>query len=55
LTQLLETAYPARAQGRWTVPSRRLGYDVFDADNHMYETKDALTKFMPSPYKRAIQ
>jgi predicted TIM-barrel fold metal-dependent hydrolase len=37
------------------MPSRRLDYDVFDADNHMYETKDALTKFMPSPYKRAIQ
>jgi predicted TIM-barrel fold metal-dependent hydrolase len=27
---------------------------VFDADNHMYETKDALTKFLPDRYKRAV-
>jgi predicted TIM-barrel fold metal-dependent hydrolase len=36
------------------VPSRTLDYEVFDADNHMYETKDALTKHMPSQYKHAI-
>ncbi len=28
---------------------------IFDADNHMYETKEALTKFLPERYKRAIQ
>src|SRR5919112_1740566 len=27
---------------------------VFDADNHMYETKDALTKFLPDKYKNAV-
>jgi predicted TIM-barrel fold metal-dependent hydrolase len=27
---------------------------VFDADNHMYETKDALTKFLPDRYKNAV-
>ena len=26
-----------------------LNYPVFDADNHMYETEDALTKFLPKP------
>lgn len=29
-------------------------FPVFDADNHMYETKDALTKFLPDRYRRAI-
>ncbi|HEX3706136.1 MAG TPA: amidohydrolase family protein [Mycobacteriales bacterium] len=27
---------------------------IFDADNHMYETKEALTKFLPDAYKNAI-
>ncbi len=27
---------------------------IFDADNHLYETKDALTKFLPDRYKGAI-
>ena len=27
--------------------SRSLTFPVFDADNHMYETDDALTKFLP--------
>ena len=27
---------------------------IFDADNHLYETRDALTKFMPERYKRVI-
>ena len=31
------------------------GIPVFDADNHMYETVDAFTKFLPSKYKSAIQ
>ena len=29
------------------MPSRTLDYEVFDADNHLYETRDALTKFLP--------
>jgi predicted TIM-barrel fold metal-dependent hydrolase len=28
---------------------------VFDADNHLYETTDALTKFMPDRYKHAVR
>jgi len=36
------------------MPSRSLDYEVFDADNHMYETRDALTKFLPDRYKRVI-
>ena len=31
-----------------------LDIPVFDADNHMYETKEALTKHLPDPYKTAI-
>src|SRR5215510_2243065 len=31
-----------------------LDIPVFDADNHFYETKDALTKFLPDRYKGAI-
>jgi predicted TIM-barrel fold metal-dependent hydrolase len=36
------------------MPSRQLDFPVFDADNHMYETKDALTKFVPGRYKGVI-
>lgn len=28
---------------------------IFDADQHMYETVDALTKFLPERYRRAVQ
>ncbi|MBV9872617.1 MAG: amidohydrolase [Frankiaceae bacterium] len=28
---------------------------LFDADNHLYETEEALTKFLPDAYKKAIQ
>jgi predicted TIM-barrel fold metal-dependent hydrolase len=31
-----------------------LDFEVFDADNHLYETRDALTKFLPSRYERVI-
>src|SRR5436305_6615154 len=34
--------------------SRSLDYPVFDADNHMYETTDALTKHLPKKYKGAV-
>ncbi len=27
---------------------RSLGIPVFDADNHLYETREALTKFLPT-------
>jgi predicted TIM-barrel fold metal-dependent hydrolase len=36
------------------VPSRKLGYPVFDADNHFYEPREALTKFLPDHAKDAI-
>jgi predicted TIM-barrel fold metal-dependent hydrolase len=34
--------------------SRRLDVPVFDADNHMYETKEALTKFLPERHRNAV-
>ena len=36
------------------MPSRTVDFEIFDADNHMYETKEALTKFLPDPYKHVI-
>ncbi|MGH9018440.1 MAG: amidohydrolase family protein [Acidimicrobiales bacterium] len=33
---------------------RSLGIPVFDADNHLYETREALTKFLPDRYRGAI-
>jgi predicted TIM-barrel fold metal-dependent hydrolase len=33
---------------------RTNGIPVFDADNHLYETRDALTKFLPDPFKGAV-
>jgi predicted TIM-barrel fold metal-dependent hydrolase len=32
----------------------RLGFPVFDADNHLYETTAALTKYLPERYRDAI-
>jgi predicted TIM-barrel fold metal-dependent hydrolase len=37
------------------MPSRELPFPVFDADNHFYEAKEALTKFLPDHRKRAIE
>ena len=34
---------------------RRYDFPVFDADNHLYETKDAFTRYLPDPYKGAIE
>ncbi len=36
------------------MPSRDLAFPIFDADNHMYETKEALTKFLPDEYSNVI-
>ena len=33
----------------------RLDIPVFDADNHFYETPDALTRHLPEKYRKAIQ
>ena len=32
-----------------------LPYPLFDADNHLYETEESLTKYLPKEYKQAIQ
>ena len=37
------------------MPSRDLDFPIFDADNHMYETEEALTKFLPKEYAKAIE
>src|SRR5207248_4016928 len=34
--------------------SRLSDYMVFDADNHLYETRDAFTKFLPDKYRGLI-
>jgi len=34
---------------------RHLPYPVFDADNHMYENTDALTKFIPPEFEGIIK
>jgi predicted TIM-barrel fold metal-dependent hydrolase len=36
------------------MPGPVLDIPVFDADNHLYETQDALTKFLPDRYQGAI-
>ncbi len=37
------------------MPKRDLPYRLFDADNHLYETKEALTKFLPKQYQDAVK
>ncbi|WP_329281134.1 amidohydrolase family protein [Streptomyces sp. NBC_01451] len=37
------------------MPSRELPYPLFDADNHLYETEEALTRHLPKQYEGAIQ
>ncbi|MDA3038734.1 MAG: amidohydrolase family protein [Actinomycetota bacterium] len=34
--------------------AQQLGFPVFDADNHLYETKDALTRYLPEDQANAI-
>ena len=36
------------------MPSRTLDYPVFDADNHMYEPREAFTKFLPKEFEGLI-
>ncbi|MFJ9083481.1 MULTISPECIES: amidohydrolase family protein [unclassified Streptomyces] len=35
--------------------SRTLPYPLFDADNHLYETEESLTRYLPDRYRGAIQ
>ncbi|MEW2355758.1 amidohydrolase family protein [Spirillospora sp. NPDC029432] len=37
------------------MPTRELPYPVFDADNHLYEPEEALTKYLPKEYRGAIE
>ena len=37
------------------MPSRSLDFPVFDADNHLYETAEALTQFLPPEYSKVIR
>ena len=37
------------------VTHRELPYSTFDADNHLYENRDALTKFLPPEYDGVIK
>ena len=37
------------------MPSRVLDFPVFDVDNHMYETPDAFTKYLPEGYEGLIK
>ena len=51
---------PARSDHRRPRPdgdpmsAPTLDIPVFDADNHLYETRDSLTKFLPDRYKGAV-
>jgi len=35
--------------------AQKLNFPVFDADNHLYETREALTRFLPPEYQSAIR
>jgi len=35
--------------------SRKLNFPVFDVDNHMYETQDAFTRYLPPDYENVIK
>src|SRR5947209_16186398 len=37
------------------ITHRELPYATFDCDNHLYETQDALTKFLPREYQGVIK
>src|SRR5215469_12295698 len=37
------------------MPSRVLPYPLFDADNHLYETTESLTRYLPERYKGAVK
>src|SRR5581483_10258205 len=38
-----------------TMSPRALDFPIFDADNHMYETTDAFTKYLPDEYEGLIR
>src|ERR1019366_6850026 len=50
----LSFAFSPPRRGSAAVTSRKLNFPVFDADNHLYETREALTKYLPEAQKGAI-
>src|SRR5690242_16465811 len=47
-TEMAETEYIQ-------VTHRELPFSTFDADNHLYENSDAMTKFLPPEYEGVIK
>jgi predicted TIM-barrel fold metal-dependent hydrolase len=37
-----------------TTMDKKVSFPIFDADNHLYETSEALTRYLPPEYKGAI-
>ena len=37
------------------ITHRELPYETFDSDNHLYENRDTLTKFLPREYEGVIK
>src|SRR5437660_702077 len=37
------------------MPSRQLDFPVFDADNHLYETKESFTRHLPRDYEGLVK
>ena len=37
------------------MPTRKLDFPVFDVDNHMYEPKEAFTRYLPERYQHLIR
>src|SRR5436305_8869591 len=50
---MFDSVGPSQRRGRSM--TRKLDYLVFDADNHMYESTDAFTKYLPEEYAGVIK
>ena len=37
------------------MPTRQLDFSVVDADNHLYETEDAFTRYLPEEHRNAVR
>src|ERR1039458_4863229 len=44
----------SQREGGHPMATRAIDTPVFDADNHLYETRDSLTKFLPDRYRGVI-
>ena len=54
VSRLALTAPPTEPSREHAV-ARKLDFPVFDADNHMYETTDAFTKYLPAQYDGLVK